>query len=91
MLFISDNIPFRLLSALIFLSAFHLTPKLLIEINLRKKKWLMCCRYNPNKPFVNKFTHDISKVLDSYIGNYDNFLIVGDFKSEISESSMHES
>ena len=29
-------------------------------------------------------------VLDSFIGNYDNFLIVGDLNSEITESSMHE-
>ena len=50
----------------------------------------MCCRCSPNKAFVNKFTHDISKVLDSSIGNYDNFLIVGDLKFEISGSSMHE-
>ena len=28
---------------------------------------------------VNNFTFDIGKVLDSYIGNYDNFLINGDW------------
>ena len=50
----------------------------------------MCCGYNPNKSLINKFTHDIGKVLDSFIGNYDNFLIVGDLNSEITESSMHE-
>ena len=46
--------------------------------------------YNPNKSLVNKFTYDIGKVLDSYMGNYDNFLIVGDLNSEITESAMHE-
>ena len=35
----------------------------------------MCCEYNPNKSLINKLTYDISKVLDSYIGNYDNFVI----------------
>ena len=50
----------------------------------------MCCGYNPKKSLINKFTYDIGKVLDSFIGNYDNFLIVGDLNSEITESSMHE-
>ena len=49
----------------------------------------MCCGYNPNKSMVNKFTY-IGKVLISYIGHYDNFLIFGDLKSEITESSMNE-
>ena len=39
---------------------------------------------------INKFTHDIGKVLDSFIGNYDNFLIVRDLNSETGESSMHD-
>ena len=87
MLFIRDNIPFRLLKPGNLPSN---TEAFFIEINLRKKKWLMCCGYNPNKSLINKFTHDIGKVLDSFIGNYDNFLIVGDLNSEIGESSMHD-
>ena len=87
MLFIRDNILFRLLKPGNLPSN---TEVLFIEINLRKKKWLICCGYNPNKSFINKFTHDIGKVLDSFIDNYDNFLIAGDWNSEITESSMHE-
>ena len=62
MLFIRDNIPFRLLKPGILPSN---NEALFIEINLRKKKWLMCCGCNPNKSLINKFTHDIGKVLDS--------------------------
>ena len=50
----------------------------------------MCCGYNPNKSLINKFTYDVGKVLNSFIGNYDHFLIVGDLNSEIIESSLHE-
>ena len=50
----------------------------------------MCGGYNPNKSLINKFTHDIGKVLDYFTGNYDNFLIVGDVNSKITESSIHE-
>ena len=86
MFFIRDNIPFRLLESgnLPFINE-----ALFIERNFRKKKWLMCCGYNPNKSLINKFTHDIGKVLDSFIGNYDNFLIAGGLNSEITKSSMH--
>ena len=79
MLFIRDNIPFSLLKSGNFPSN---TEALFIETNLRKKKWLMCCGYDPNKSLMNKFTYDIGKALDSFIGNYDNFLIVGDLKLE---------
>ena len=86
MLFIRDNIPFRLLKPGNLPAN---TESLFIEISLCKKKWLMCCGYNPNRYLINKFTYDIGKVLDSFIGNYDNFL-VRDLNSEITESSMHE-
>ena len=51
---------------------------------------IMCCGYNPNKSLINTFTHDVGKVFDSFIGNYDNLLIVGDLNSEITKSSMHD-
>ena len=50
----------------------------------------MCCGYSPTKSLINKFAYDMGKVLDSYIGNYDNFLIVGDLNSKVTESLMHE-
>ena len=86
MLFIRDNISFRLLKPgnLPFSSK-----ALFVEINLCKKKWLMCCVYNPNKPLINKFTFDIGKVLDFHTGNYDNFLIIGDLNPEITERLLY--
>ena len=50
---------------------------------------IMCCGYNPNKSLINTFTHDIGKVLDSFIGN-DNFLIAVDLNSERTDGSMHD-
>ena len=66
MLFIRDNIRLRLLKRGNLLSK---TKALFIEINLRKKKWRMCCINNPSKSLINKFTYDIGKVLDSNIYN----------------------
>ena len=72
MLFIRDNIPFRLLKLGKLVSK---TEAFFIEINFRKKIWL-CCGYNPNKSLINEFIYDIGKLFDSYIDNYDNFFIV---------------
>ena len=85
--FIGDNSPIRMVSPGNLPSN---TEALFVKINLRKKKWLMCCGYNPNKSLINKFTHDIGNVLYSFVGNKDSFLIIGDLNSEITKSSMHE-
>ena len=86
MLFIRDNIRLRLLKRGNLLSK---TKALFIEINLRKKKWPMCCINNPSKSLINKFTYDIGKVLDSNIYNQGKVLIIGDLISAVTESPMH--
>ena len=58
MLFIRHNIPFRLLKPGNL--PFN-TKALFVEINLRKKKWLMCCSCNPNKSLINKHINKINK------------------------------
>ena len=35
-----------------------------VEINLRRKKWLRCCSYNPDKNKILSHLHVISKALD---------------------------
>ena len=40
--------------------------------------------------WVSNFTHNIGKKLDSYLENYNNSLVVGDFNSKIIEISMHK-
>ena len=57
----------------------HLTLRPFLWINLRKNKWLICCGYNPSKSSIKTFT----QTLDSYMGNYNNFLVVGNLNSEM--------
>ena len=45
----------------------------------------MYCGFNPSKSSIKNFTYVIGKPLDSYIGNYDNFLVDSDFNSEINK------
>ena len=59
-----------------------------IEINLRKRKWLLFCGYNPYKAVIKDFLNELSTNLDPLIGQYDNLIIMGDFNSECNESNM---
>ena len=61
-----------------------------VEINLRKKKWLISCSYIPNKTLIQNHLSEISKVLDMCSPIYENFLLIGDFNSEPNESHMED-
>ena len=65
----------------------HNLPKdiegIFIELYLRKNKWLLFGGYNPNKESISNFLDFIGNSLDTYIRNYDNLLIMGDFNTEM--------
>ena len=61
-----------------------------IEINIFKKKWLICGFYNPQKNQIESQISFLSKSLDYYLSYYDNIVILGDFNSEITETHMKE-
>ena len=85
-LYIREDIPARLLKTSL--------PKdfegFFVELNLRKKKILMCCSYNPAKSNISSHLSMVGRSLDSYMSSYDNFLVIGDLNSEISEMAMSE-
>ena len=58
---------------------------LFVEINLRKKKWLLCCSYNPKKSLISNHLKEIGNNLDLLSSKYDNYLLMGDFNAEPSE------
>ena len=55
----------------------------LVEVKIKKKKWLLCCSYNPHKALTEKHTNQLGKALDIYLHKYDHILLIGDFNSEI--------
>ena len=61
-----------------------------IEINIRKKKWLLVCTYNPNKNLISNHLKEIGKNLDNYSSKYDNFILLGDLNSEPTESAVRD-
>ena len=61
-----------------------------IEITVRNTKWLIVLGHNPCKENTPYFLGHISKGLDMVLANYENFLILGDFNSKVSEIHMKE-
>ena len=59
-----------------------------MELNLRKKKIILCCSYNPHKNLISNHLNILGKILDTQMKIYENFLIVGNFNFEMSESAM---
>ena len=50
-----------------------------VELNIRKRKSLLCCSYNPNKNLINKDLDETGKNLDLLSSKYDNFIRPRDF------------
>ena len=50
----------------------------------------MCCSYNLAKSNVSFHLIIVGRALDSCMSSYDNFLVIGDLNSEISEMAMSE-
>ena len=65
-----DNIPSRVLSLNKSIES------LLIELNFRKKKWLLCCTYNPNRYNISNHLYLLRRSLDLYSAEYEDLIIV---------------
>ena len=87
LLYIREDIPSRLLTE-------YKPPEnlecLFVEINITKKKWLLCCSYNPHKHNISNHLHHLNKGLDVYLKHYDNLLILGDLNSELKDSCLND-
>ena len=62
---------------------------IVIEINLRKRKWLLFGLYNPHKDMIANQLESIGKQINILCEKYENFMLVGDFNSEMCEDEMH--
>ena len=60
-----------------------------IEVNLRKVRWLVICSYNPHKNNISNHLENLSKLLNRNLSQYERFLCIGDFSSEMTEFAMN--
>ena len=76
-----EDIPSALLKTDSEIEAFY------VELSIRKKKWLLCCSYNPNKTFITKHLAEIGRNRDLFSSKY-NLILLGDFNSEACDQTM---
>ena len=86
-IYVREDIPSIELSHHLF---FHNFEGIFFEIRLRKVKWLIFGGYNPNKNNIQRFLEKLGSNLDCFMSKYENFLLLGDFNSELSEKAMND-
>ena len=60
----------------------------MIDLNLRKKKWLICCFDKPQKNLRNYHLQELAKRIQINSNNYDDTLLLGDFNAQVSGSRL---
>ena len=59
-----------------------------VELNLRSKKWLLGCSYNPHKEKKTSYLSNLSIALENLCTVYENIILRGDFNVEVEEKNM---
>ena len=85
MLIVKDNLLTLRLDKYCFPDKFEI---LCIELNLRKKKWIIFCYYNPQKHLLKRNLCQIETAVSYYSKTYENSIILGHFNAEISDFNM---
>ena len=86
MLYIREDIPSRLIEKKLRNNSEYF----FVEINLRKKKSLLCCSYNPHKNSISTQIDFLRTELNLHSYNYENFILLGDFNSEMADTNVKD-
>ena len=78
LLFICVDIPSNLTRSQMRIEGFF------VELNLSRKKLLLCCSYNL------KYLNKIGKDLDILTSKYDNIILMGDFNAEPTDTAISD-
>ena len=87
MLFKREDVPSKLLN---FDTSISGNENLLVEINLRTKKWLFSGSCNPQLNSVQNHLVHLSKTFHFYSSKCENFIVLGDFNAEMTNTHMKE-
>ena len=85
LVYVKSSIPSRSLSCNEDCNSIQAIP---FEINLRKKKWLVISIYRPPSQNSEYFLNSLTKIIDYFADTYDNYLKMGDFNLEPSDSAL---
>ena len=59
-----------------------------LELNLRTKKWLISCSYNPHRSFISHHLNSIGKNLDLFSGNHENIFLMGELNADVEKINL---
>ena len=59
-----------------------------VEINSRKRKWLLTCCYNPHKSLISSHLDYLNNILDKYSKLYENLVFMGDLNVTMDDKFM---
>ena len=85
LLYIGEHIPCRELK----IDLESQIETIFVEINLKKRKWLLIGAYNPDKNKISIFLDFIESKLNELCIKYENIILMGDLNSQISEDRMN--
>ena len=80
--FIREGIPSKLMESQMRIEGFF------VELNLKRKKWLLCCSYNPKFFQISFHLNESGKNHDTLISKYDNIILLGDFNTEPTDTVL---
>ena len=87
LLYIRENILAKYLKKITVNESFE---GFFVELNLRSKKWLLGCSYNPHKDKITSHFSSLSTALDKLCKDYENIILHGDFNVEVEEKNKSE-
>ena len=59
-----------------------------LELNLRTKKWLISCSYNPHRSFISHHLNSIGKNFDLLSGNHENIFLMGELNANVEKINL---
>ena len=84
LVFIRLDIPTKLIDSQMKIKGFF------IELNLRRKKWLLCSSYNPKCSQISRHLKEIGKDLDVLTSKYYSIILMGDFNAEPADTVVSD-
>ena len=57
--------------------------EIFVELNLRSKKWLLGCLYNPHKEKITSHLNNLRTALHKLCTDYENIILQGDLMLEL--------
>ena len=85
LLYIRSDIPSKRIKTNLQLNTFE---GFFIELNLKNKKRVLACSYNPHKHMVVSHLEIKSNFLSAINCKYEHFILIGDYNAEVKEPQL---